>query len=77
MVLVASFAGLLRRGELYPRAMRFSVGVIAAVFAVFSAQALLRGQLPPRHFLFLEISFAFLSLLTAIAFAVSRDASRA
>jgi hypothetical protein len=68
-ILVAAFVGLLRRGELYPRAMRFSVGVIALVFAVFSAQALLRGQLAPRFFLYVETSFGFLSLLTAIAFA--------
>ena len=33
IVLVTAFVGLLRRGELYPRAMRFSVGVIALVFA--------------------------------------------
>ena len=76
VVLVASFAGLLRRGELYPRGMRFSVGVMAAVFAIFSAQALLRGQLVPRYFLYLETSFGFLSLLTAIAFAVSRTLPR-
>jgi hypothetical protein len=69
VVLVAAFTGLLRRGELYPRAMRFSVAVIALVFAVLSGQALLRGQLPPRYFLWLETSFGFLSLLTAIAFA--------
>jgi hypothetical protein len=75
-VLVAAFAGLLRRGELYPRAMRFSVGVIALVFAVFSAHALLRGQLPPRYFLYLETSFGFLSLLTAIAFACTRTLPR-
>jgi hypothetical protein len=71
VVLVAAFAGLLRRGELYPRTMRFSVGVIALVFAFFSAQALLRGQLAPRFFLYLETSYGFLSLLTAIAFAAT------
>jgi hypothetical protein len=76
IVLVASFAGLLRRGELYRRGMRFSVGVMAAVFAVFSAQALFRGQLVPRYFLYLETSFGFLSLLTAIAFACSRTLPR-
>jgi len=75
VVLVAAFAGLLRRGELYPRAMRFSVGVIALVFAVFSAQALVRGQLPPRFFMYLETSYGFLSLLTAIAFATTPKAA--
>jgi len=67
-ILVASFTGLLRRGELYPRAMRFSIVVIALVFVVFSGQAILRGQLAPRFFLYLETSFAFLGLLTAAAF---------
>src|ERR1035438_1303454 len=42
-ILVASFSGLLRRGELYPRAMRFLVIVIALVFAALSGQAILRG----------------------------------
>jgi hypothetical protein len=69
VVLVAGFAGLLRRGELYPRGMKFSVGVIALVFTFFSAQALVRGQLPPRFFLYVITSFGFLTVLTAIAFA--------
>ena len=76
IVLVAAFVGLLRRGELYPRAMRFSVGVIALVFAVFSTQALLRGQLAPRYFLYVETSYGFLSLLTAIAFAATPKTDR-
>ncbi len=76
IVLVAAFAGLLGRGELYPRAMRFSVGVIALVFAVFSAHGLLRGQLAPRYFLFVETSYGFLSLLTAIAFAATPKTDR-
>ncbi|HVV48823.1 MAG TPA: hypothetical protein VHO06_04125 [Polyangia bacterium] len=75
-VLVAAFGGLIRRGELYPRAVRFSVAVIALVFAVLATQALVRGQLPPRFFLFLEISFGFLALLTAIAFAATRTQLR-
>lgn len=66
-VLVASFAGLIRRGELYPRAMRFSIVIIALVFVTFSAQGIVRGQLAPRFFLYLEISFGFLGLLTAAA----------
>jgi hypothetical protein len=76
IVLVAAFAGLLRRRELYPRGMRLSVGVMAIVFALLSAQALLRGQLAPQYFIFLETSFGFLSLLTAIAFASSQTLPR-
>ncbi len=67
-VLVAALAGLLRRGELYPRAARFLVIVLALVFAGFSAQTLARGQLPPRYFLYLELSFGFLALVTLSAF---------
>jgi hypothetical protein len=76
LVLVAAFAGLLRRGEVYPRAMRFSVAFIALVFVIFAAQALLRGQLPPRLFVYLETSYGFLALLTALAVASARAAGR-
>ncbi len=75
-ILVASFSGLLRRGELYPRAMRFSIVIIALVFTVFSAQAIVRGQLAPRFFLYLETSFGFLGLLTAAAFIRTRTLAR-
>jgi hypothetical protein len=71
-VLVAAFWGLLRRGELYPRAVRFSVVIITLFFTVFAAHALVRGQMPPRHFLFLEIGFAFLAILTVFALSGSR-----
>jgi len=76
LVLVAAFAGLLRRGEVYPRATRFSVGFIALVFVIFDAQALLRGQLPPRLFVYLETSYGFLALLTAIAVLSARAPAR-
>jgi hypothetical protein len=67
LVLVAALVGVLRRGEIYPRAMRFSVAFIALVFVMFDAQGLLRGQLPPRLFVYLETSYGFLALLTAVA----------
>jgi hypothetical protein len=67
-LLVVAFSGMLRRGELYPRTMRFSVAIIALVFVGFSARAILQGQLAPRFFLYLETSFGFLGLLTAAAF---------
>lgn len=76
LVLVAAFAGLLRRGEVYPRATRFSVGFIALVFVVFDADGLLRGQLPPRLFVYLETSYGFLALLTAIAVSSARAPAR-
>jgi hypothetical protein len=71
-VLVAGFWGLVRRGELYPRAVRFSVVIIILFFTAFAAHALVRGQVPPRHFVFLEIGFAFLALLTVFALSGAR-----
>jgi len=67
-VMTAAFFGLFRRGELYPRAVRFSVIVIALFFAALSGQAIVRGHVPQKYFLYLEICFAFLTALTAIAF---------
>jgi hypothetical protein len=67
-VLVASFAGLFRRGELYPRAIKFSTMVISAFFAAFSGWAILTGRIDPRPFAYTQTAFAFLILLTAVAF---------
>jgi hypothetical protein len=64
---VTAFSGLIRRRELYPRAMRYAVAIIALFFAVFAGRALVRGQLPSRHFVYLEICFAFLMMLTVLA----------
>ena len=61
--MAAAFTGLFRRGELYPRAMRFSTIVIALFFAAVSAWAVLSGHILPQHFLYLEVCFAFLALL--------------
>jgi len=71
IVMVAAFTGLFRRGELYPRAMRFSTVVIALFFAAVSAWAVVTGHILPQHFLYLEVCFAFLALLTGIAFTLS------
>jgi hypothetical protein len=67
LVLVAAMVGLLYRGELFPRPMRFTVGVIGLVFWVLAARAVLFGMIPARFFLHLQTSFAFLSLLIATA----------
>jgi hypothetical protein len=64
-MLLAAFAGLLRRNEFFPRAIRLSLVVIGLFFWVFGVLAVVFGHLPPRFFVFLEISFAFLSLLIA------------
>jgi hypothetical protein len=77
-VLVAAFSGLVRRGELYhPRTIRFSVVVIALFFIGFATSAVIRGQMPARHFVFLEIGFAFLALLTLLAVTGARVPARA
>src|SRR5262245_44313768 len=75
-VLTAAFFGLFRRGELYPRAVRFSVIVIALFFAALSGQAIVRGHVPQRFFLYLEICFAFLAGLTAVAFWLTKTELR-
>jgi hypothetical protein len=71
-VLAAGFAGLFRRGELYPRAVRFSTIVIALLFCAFCAWAVFSGGIRAQFFAFMQICFAFLALLTAVAFALSK-----
>jgi hypothetical protein len=75
-VLVASFVGLLRRGELFPRTMRYSVIVIALFFAGLLGQALVSGYTSQQFFLCLETGFGFLSLLTVAAFARTETLTR-
>jgi hypothetical protein len=67
IVLFAALVGLLRRGELFPRAMRVSVTVIAMSFWALAADAVVFGSLSARLSIYLEASFGFLSLLIAIA----------
>jgi hypothetical protein len=50
IVMVAAFAGLFRRGELYPRAIRFSTVVIALFFLVLVGWAVFSGRIDPRPF---------------------------
>ena len=67
-VMVAAFAGLFRRGELYPRAIRFSTVFIAVGFSVLVGIAVLTGGIQARWFAYAQICFAFLMQLTAVAF---------
>jgi hypothetical protein len=76
VVMVAAFAGLFRRGELYPRAIRFSTVVIALFFSGLSGWAIFSGGIQSRPFAYTQTAFAFLTLLTAIAFATSKAAPR-
>ncbi len=75
-VMVAAFTGLFRRGELYPRAIRFSTVVIALFFSLLCGWAVFSGRIEPRPFAFTQTGYAFLALLTAIAFALGRTSVR-
>ena len=61
-VLVTAMVGLLRRGELFPRPVRFTVVLIGSVFWILALQAVVRGQPGARFFLPMETAYAFLSL---------------
>ncbi|HET6280746.1 MAG TPA: hypothetical protein VFH73_07270, partial [Polyangia bacterium] len=65
LILVMAFFGLLRRGELFPRGVRFTVVLIGSVFLLLASLAMLFDRLPPRFALHIETSFGFLSLLIA------------
>jgi hypothetical protein len=67
VVLMAGLLGLLRRGELFPRGMRFSVVVIGLAFWLLCAYAVVFGMVPPRFFPHVEVFFGLLSLLVALA----------
>ncbi len=75
-VMVAAFTGLFRRGELYPRAIRFSTIAIALIFSFLVGWAVLTGGIQARSFVYAQICFAFLMLLTAIAFRTTRAPAR-
>jgi hypothetical protein len=75
-VMVAAFAGLFRRGELYPRAIKLSTVVIALFFSVLCGWAIFSGGIQSRSFAFAQIGFAFLLLLTAAAFAQTKAPPR-
>ena len=66
-VLLATLVGLVRRGELFPRAMRVSVTVIALVFWFLAARVVFLDSLSPRYALHLQTSFGFLALLVGVA----------
>jgi hypothetical protein len=67
IVLLAALVGLVRRGELFPRAMRISVTVIGLVFWLLAARAAVVDSLPARFSLHLATSFGFLSMLVGVA----------
>ncbi|HEX4404926.1 MAG TPA: hypothetical protein VH560_08870, partial [Polyangia bacterium] len=67
IVMLTAVAGLLRRGELFPRAMRLLVGLVGVVFFLLAAGAVGLGGLPVRYFLQLELCFGFLAAIVALS----------
>jgi hypothetical protein len=67
IVLLAAVAGLLRRGELFPRGMRVVVGFIGLFFCGIASLSLVAGAIPAFLFMHARISYAFFSLFVAAA----------
>ena len=67
VIVLMALVGLMRRGELFPRSVRFTVVVIGSVFLLLAGLAMLFDKLPPRFAPHIETSFGFLSLLIAAA----------
>ena len=67
VVLVYGLVVALRRSELFPRSMRFAVGVIALFFVALAAIGILFVPLPERFVIHLKTSHAFLAWFIVIA----------
>ncbi len=66
-VLLAAVVGLMRRGELFPKPVRFVVALIGEVFWVLAALGVTLGRLEPQFFVALAIAFGFLNLLVLMS----------
>lgn len=75
MVGAGGIAGHLRRGELFPRGVRFTVAALSLVFLLLLALSLVFGDMPARYRVHLETSFAFVVALLALSVAGSVAAS--
>jgi hypothetical protein len=71
VVVALTIYGCLRRGELFPRSMRFAVGSIGLFFVVVSGMAVLALQVTERYTAFMvhliKTSHAFLALFIIMA----------
>jgi hypothetical protein len=67
LVLVGALFSLLRRGDLFPRGMRYAVAIIALFFVTVAAAGILCLRLPDRYLVHLKTSHAFLSWFIALA----------
>jgi hypothetical protein len=67
VVLVGALATLLRRGDLFPRPMRYAVALIAIFFVAVAAVGVLFLRLPDRYLVQLKTSHAFLAWFIMLA----------
>lgn len=69
---VGGVVGHLKRGELFPRGVRFTVAGLSLVFWLLVGLSLLFGRMPERYQFMLEASFAFVIALLVLSFAGTR-----
>lgn len=67
VVLVYALAVAVRRDQLFPRSMRFAVGIIALFFVTLAGIGVLFVPLPERFLIHLKTSHAFLAWFIVIA----------
>lgn len=72
---VGGVVGHLKRGELFPRGVRFTVAGLSLVFWLLVGLSLLFGRMPERYQFMLEASFAFVIALLVLSFAGTRETS--
>lgn len=76
-VLAVAMARLLARGELFPRGVRFTIGLLSAVFLALVGYSLIYGRVPDRYETPLQTSFVFVVILLAASLVGSPSASAA
>ena len=68
MVGAGGVAGHLRRGELFPRGVRFTVAGLSLIFWLLVTMSLGFGRMPERYQFMLEASFGFVIALLLLSF---------
>lgn len=75
MVGAGGVAGHLRRGELFPRGVRFTVAGLSLIFWLLVVMSLGFGRMPERYQFMLEASFGFVIAMLVLSFMGSEAAS--
>lgn len=75
MVGAGGVVGHLRRGELFPRGVRFTVAGLSLIFWLLVVLSLTFGRMPERYQFMLEASFGFVIALLILSFLGSHAAS--